>query len=269
MPLPMPSAIAGFLEVARHNQFGHAAYLNGITRNGGWWYYFPEAIALKSPVALLAGLSICLAIVFFRRTQLPRWTILCAPALAILVPAMLGNLNIGIRHVLPAIPFLYILVVYMMHRARLGPTAITLLLIAFLETSLVHPDYLAFFNILAGGPANGDKFLLDSNLDWGQDHARLKRWLDEHAQGREVTLRLFGNVRLRDWPHSGYDFVPPLSPPRGLLAISKSVAGGVFPRTYTTEGGLPMIEPPIPPLHRLRHVATIGYSIDIYDLDGP
>jgi tetratricopeptide (TPR) repeat protein len=36
---------------------------------------------------------------------------------------------------------------------------------------------LAYFNIAAGGSAGGHRWLLDSNLDWGQDDRRLARWL--------------------------------------------------------------------------------------------
>jgi len=38
-----------------------------------------------------------------------------------------------------------------------------------LQWQTVAPHYLAYFNELAGGPANGFKELADSNLDWGQD----------------------------------------------------------------------------------------------------
>jgi hypothetical protein len=32
-----------------------------------------------------------------------------------------------------------------------------------------HPHYLSYFNEIAGGPGNGWRWLLDSNIDWGQD----------------------------------------------------------------------------------------------------
>ena len=39
-----------------------------------------------------------------------------------------------------------------------------------------HPHHLAYFNEIAGGPANGYRHLVDSNLDWGQDLKRLAAW---------------------------------------------------------------------------------------------
>lgn len=37
------------------------------------------------------------------------------------------------------------------------------------STLCVYPHQLAYFNELAGGPENGHRHLLGSNLDWGQD----------------------------------------------------------------------------------------------------
>lgn len=44
-----------------------------------------------------------------------------------------------------------------------------------------HPHQLAYFNEVAGGPENGHKHLLHSNLDWGQDLLYVKDWLDARA----------------------------------------------------------------------------------------
>lgn len=42
----------------------------------------------------------------------------------------------------------------------------------------VYPHQLACFNEIAGGPEDGWRHLLGSNLDWGQDFLFLARWLD-------------------------------------------------------------------------------------------
>ena len=61
-----------------------------------------------------------------------------------------------------------------------------------------YPNYLAYFNRIAGGPANGYKHLVDSSLDWGQDLPGLKRWLKEHdldSPGKTpVYLAYFGQA---------------------------------------------------------------------------
>ena len=43
-----------------------------------------------------------------------------------------------------------------------------------LESLYRWPNYLAYFNLLAGGPAHGYQHLADSSLDWGQDLPALR-----------------------------------------------------------------------------------------------
>jgi hypothetical protein len=64
---------------------------------------------------------------------------------------------------------------------------------AVFESARVRPDFLAYFNHLAGGPANGWRLLGDSSLDWGQNLPRLAAWLRVHRTGDErVYLSNFG-----------------------------------------------------------------------------
>ena len=71
----------------------------------------------------------------------------------------------------------------------------TILVWQAVESSWLRPDYLTYFNQIAGGPKNGYRHLVDSSLDWGQDLPALKRWLDQHpeqsAAGR-LYLAYFG-----------------------------------------------------------------------------
>ena len=71
----------------------------------------------------------------------------------------------------------------------------------------VHPNYLAYFNEAAGGPSRGWRWLVDSNIDWGQDLPLLAKWQREHPD-RPVHLKYFGTVE----PELYVD-VKPLSPP--------------------------------------------------------
>ena len=77
----------------------------------------------------------------------------------------------------------------------------TLILVAWhaLESVNIRPNYLAYFNQLAGGPSQGYKHLADSSLDWGQDLPALKKWLDgqglQQPGGSGVYLSYFGTAR--------------------------------------------------------------------------
>ena len=67
------------------------------------------------------------------------------------------------------------------------------------ESVTIRPNYLAYFNQLAGGPSQGYKHLADSSLDWGQDLPALKQWLDGEGLQRRarasVYLSYFGTAR--------------------------------------------------------------------------
>lgn len=185
--------------------------------------------------------------------------------------ALATNLNIGHRHLLPTYPALCILAgaaalwirpVFEPVRepvpprgrerrrqrsetrrrsaqtgwtmaAAIGTTG--LLAWHVVESVSIRPHYLAYFNQLVGGPANGYKRLADSSLDWGQDLPALKQWLDEQRlppDGSGVYLSYFGTARpeyygIRATPLAGFiDRRPPEPPARlggGVYCVSATV----------------------------------------------
>jgi len=255
LTVPMPALFLGVAELLHHNSMGHFTYFNGHVGQHGSWWYFPEAIALKSTIALLAGLGIAiLVLVFSRHRQPQRMLCIVIPGIIFLGASMMSQINIGVRHVLPVIPFICLFIAMQLARRRAVLMGL-LIAGAFVETIAVHPDYLSFFNRLAGGAGGGERFLLDSNLDWGQDQWRLRQWLGTNARGRVVTARSFGNPRLYEWPGEGFNLLPPDAPPQGLFAISRNFAYDVYPSPV-----------PMSPIRRLQPIAHIGNSIDVYDL---
>lgn len=102
-----------------------------------------------------------------------------------------GNLNIGIRHLFPIMPFLYMFIAKtlfdMWKRQKDAFTqklfSILLLIIALSVMAvgiLAYPNYLSYFNSAFGGHTNGYQYVTDSNYDWGQDVKRLKTFVDSH-----------------------------------------------------------------------------------------
>jgi hypothetical protein len=141
-----------------------------------------------------------------------------------------------------------------------------------IETAAVHPDYVSFFNIAAGGARNGERYLIDSNLDWGQDLCRLSQWLrtSDLARGRPIALRVFGD---HDPPLSQLGIDPaltkvPLEPRRGLLAISKNVKHRLHGAIVEPNGTMVLGED-YSWLAGYPVIAHVGDSIDVYDLDHP
>ncbi|MGD0388454.1 MAG: glycosyltransferase family 39 protein [Tepidisphaeraceae bacterium] len=255
-PIPMPSFFLALARQSVHNRFGHLAYLNGHVSSQGWWYYFPEVLALKSPIGFLAASLIALGL-FLGRRQWRDWAMrhVLLPPAVFLLAAMTSNIDIGVRYVLPAIPFLYLFAAIQLVRPGWVWVLACLMLCSALETAAVHPDYLGYFNLAAGGSSGGDRFALDSNLDWNQDVYRLADWIGANAPGRPCAIRLTGRRNAPLLRQLRLDPESLVASPHGrMLFISKNVR---------------LIDRPLPWLARYRPIARVGDSIDVYDLTAP
>jgi hypothetical protein len=161
-----------------HNTNGHPAWLLGEARRYGWWYYFPVALAVKTPLALLVLLLVGIGVCWRNRRRVA-YLMPLAFSLGVLLPAMAGNVNIGVRHVLPIyLAFSVMGAVGLVQLARLsnrkawaGAVAGALVLWLAATGALHHPDYIPYFNELVTGQP--DRVLCDSDYDWGQDTKRL------------------------------------------------------------------------------------------------
>ena len=188
LQLPAREFIRGIQTVMQHNDEGHLSYLLGDVEQNGWWYYFPVVIAVKTPLPFLGlvfiGLVATIKHIRTRRDDVQ----MLVPALVSLVVlgvAMTSNINIGQRHILPIYPLLAMTAGYgtfylwtSIGHKQLGRFAAIALLIWYLASTIAaHPDYLAYFNELAGD--HPENIVVDSNLDWGQDILRLSRTLKE------------------------------------------------------------------------------------------
>jgi Dolichyl-phosphate-mannose-protein mannosyltransferase len=184
LPLPAPQLFSGLKMVADHNQGGHYAYLLGARSTTGWWYFYPVVLAVKTPLMFLVLLGFG-ALVPFREMRPPgtrAWLPLAFSG-GILIVGMFSRINIGVRHILPVyIGFSLAAAIALIRMLELGETrkwirgSLAVLLVWMAVSSLwTHPDYLAYFNELAGN--RPENVLLDSDLDWGQDMKRLSKRL--------------------------------------------------------------------------------------------
>jgi hypothetical protein len=181
---PAPELSSGIQTVLKHNREGHPAFLLGKTGRAGWWYYYPVALAVKTPLPLLILLGAGLVLAIRRRRE-PAWRLPVAFAFGILVFCLSSHINIGVRHVLPVYVAFSILaalavlwLIELSRTARWAGWAVGVLLIWLAAGGAwKHPDYIAYFNELAG--SEPERILVDSDLDWGQDMKRLGRRLHE------------------------------------------------------------------------------------------
>jgi Flp pilus assembly protein TadD len=189
-----PDFFKGLALLAGHESAGHWAFLCGQWRSTGWWYYFPVTIAVKTPLPLLL-LTIVGLVMWLRglRRFSFQHAIPWVAALMYLVFAIIGNINIGVRHLLPMFALLAVGTALQLslrsRRVQLSGWLCTGWLLVV--TWRAYPYFIEYFNEVAGGSSNGYQWLVDSNLDWGQDVKRLKHFLDEQAM-TNIDLAYFG-----------------------------------------------------------------------------
>jgi len=192
----LPAFVRGLSIGLRHSGKGHVAYLMGDYSETGWWYYFLFAYLVKTPVGtlIIVGLTVG-ALAFGRRIRLRDEAFLWIPIVVTVGVTCLWKVNIGLRHLLPIYPFLYLAAgrlasspaarvdggarSLLRRRAAGALVAIAVIALAgdLVEAVRIAPDHLAYFNALVGGPENGHRYLLDSNLDWGQSSKALRGFM--------------------------------------------------------------------------------------------
>jgi len=251
---------------------GRTSYLLGDISSNGFWHYFPVAFAVKTPLPTLVMLLVALAIMVFGRRLHANDLFLLIPAVCFFSIAVFSRMNIGLRHILPIYPFLFVWIggsvaKTWLSKDRIGKYGIVILGAWLVGSSLkTYPDYLAFFNEIVGGPANGHRVLVDSNIDWGQDLKGLKRWMTE-KKVKKITFAYFGTA---DPAHYEIDAV---HAPGSMTILWRPERDGSLPSPYfaisaTHLAGVYLAQPDTyAPFRGKKPVATIGHSILVFSKD--
>lgn len=182
LPLPYFNTLGRQVGVAAS---GWANYLLGEVSREGWRHYYVVALAVKETVPFLLLLGAALLSLRLLRPRREEWVLL-APFALFLTVFSLSHVQIGVRYLLPALPFLFVftsrLALAEGRAARVLRVALPALLVAHAASvSLCGRDLISYFNEPSGGPARGWRLLADSNLDWGQNRSRAARWAVEHG----------------------------------------------------------------------------------------
>ena len=282
----LPEGFVYGFALARMGAEGRSSYLRGEHSEVGFPSYFLWTVLLKTSLIALFLMSwACLKMLRGRATG-GGWFLLF-PALLFFVAALGSRLNIGHRHLLPMYPFLFVAAGSLAESwRRLGQRSkrisaalvpASIISSAFLvmtppwSPQAVYPHHLEYFNELAGGPAQGHRSLVDSNVDWGQDLGQLKRWTEAHPGSEPINLCYFGTADPRYYGlrHrnllGGYgseaeqDFG---SAATGVLAISATnLEGAAWTADTRAEWGRFMAGRHAQPIGR------VGYSMLLYQLD--
>ena len=297
LPLPLPAEYIRGVDVQRLDfEKGMKSFLNGEIRDGGWWYYYAYGFLYKCPLGtiILVGWAAALTL---PRIAAGLWQSLFPPRdsssresnapgivneLFLWLPALLlfvfissqSGFSRHFRYVLPIFPFLFVAVCRVavcwgrcVHygKLRLIARALSVMLVLWSVSSslAVFPHSISYFNEVAGGPDNGHKHLIDSNIDWGQDMWLLKDWIESHPQARPFFVAYHNFIDYQ--AITGMDFPePPRDPPAtgnaqvlddygphpGYFAVD---VYSLFLGKYTY-------------FRRLTPIAKAGYSIFIFRL---
>ena len=211
--LPAPALFTGLLQVAHHDKVGHPNFLLGKeSKEKGWWYYFPIAVAVKTPIGFLL---LYLAGAWILARPRPGLEHVLIP-IAILNIGMFSAINIGIRHMLP----MYVPMAIVAAAGALRHRVIGALLVAWIVIGslVVHPDYIPWMNAFAG--RHPETVLEDSNFDWGQDILRLVRVLRKHGSPR-IGYDVFTSVRPSNVHYTDGYLLDPHTKSSGWIVVSE------------------------------------------------
>lgn len=239
---PLAHYFLGVLMVLQRSAGGNTGYFMGEVSATGWRDYFPIVYLLKEPLPLLIMLIISFAVTSaniikklksrfnfkYQFANFLNYLGTHGPEFSMLVFVIIywgyslkSPLNIGIRHLLPTFPFVYILIaaglknwvrnsfsentakkffawllqkIKQFFKVSFKTGLVFVLLIWYLVESLsTAPYFLSYFNEIGGGVWNGYRYVTDSNYDWGQDLKRLENFVNEQGLAREkIAIDYFG-----------------------------------------------------------------------------
>jgi hypothetical protein len=191
---PLANYLAGAVSVVGRVGSGADPIMLGELRNGGSALFFPLSFALKETIPAVAGTLLALGFLAFlvlkRREQkiLDGVSFILIPLIIYGSFAVASRFNLGIRHILPAIAMAYFLVGWAVSYAfsrewKIARIAVSLGgLWILLSTFLASPNFIAYFNesvSLIRMPRY--EIFVDSNLDWGQNLIRLRKFLSKEG----------------------------------------------------------------------------------------
>ena len=258
---------------------GYTAFMAGEFQKR-FLSYFAVAWLLKEPVASIV-LVVSGLILVLRSKRLPPLTklFLLLPAVVLFLAHTFLADNLGIRYIIPVLPFGYLLggvalsrligsgIVW--KRALAGVLCLWLVVAAI----GIYPDHLSYFNESAcllrnpsqigldGGSRCGPLWLDDSNVDWGAGLKQLRAWMNRHALNRKIRFAYFGS-----FPPEAYGLayemidIPKLmpEPTPGLYVVSAHVLARALAlgRTQYNGGGAWLLRP----------TAIVGRCLYVYEV---
>ncbi len=244
----------GVASVMNHVRIGQEAFLMGEVYYHGRWYFYPFDLALKTPLAFLFLAVWGIWITARNGIRHRDWRVIVpgASAVAVLLSILTSSLNLGIRYLLPIYPLMAVasaggLPALWSKSGWRRAFVVGLIGWTVVSSALHHPDYLAYFNELAG--PKPEIYLVESDLDWGQDALRLRDKLTELGVER-FSISYFGNFDFDRMGFPPHEDLVPGQPVKGWVAVSLTKRA-LHPKNFAW-------------LRGHDPVCRVGKSIDLY-----
>lgn len=299
VPVPLPKSYVQGIDVQKADfEKGLPSYLFGQWEDRGWWYYYVICAVLKVPLGIwgLGLLTVGMRLWPFhpvdsfirrqRNAMRPErrryragqsdeaYVLLFGVVLFAFVSSQSG-ISRHFRYVLPAFPFFFIWISNIARVAVRKPRTVGIVAagaVIWTTTSslAIYPHSMSYFNELAGGPQGGHRYLLDANIDWGQDVLYLKKWCEEHPEARPLHV-LFRNSFSEDLLGIANQGLPPPGPTtesHGEI-VDEHATDRLGPQPGWYACSVDRIHAPHGKYRyflQFTPVATAGYSIYIYHI---
>jgi len=221
--------LLGIMLVVARVAGGNATFIMGHVSDKSIAWFFPVAWLIKTPITIIVlFISSIVAFVVRKKTKEGAWigSLFLVPIIVYWAFTLKGSLNIGIRHLMPTIPFVLLMIAYLVYPIfnttkkyliqKILLAALALFLI--ISTMSYYPSFIGYFNETVPRDQRYN-YLVDSSLDWGQDLLRLKKYIDDNDI-KSIKLDYFGGSQpgyyipqAKEW-HSSY------GPTTGWIAVS-------------------------------------------------
>jgi hypothetical protein len=263
IPVPAPEFFDGIRTLRSQNRGGSRGYFLGHVKKSGWWYFFLVAVSLKTPLAaLLLAAAGAMNVAWRYWRDRSNWE-LAAPVIAaamIMISSAPSKLDSGVRYVMPIFLFIAILSGFALselwgrqsRQMLVRATAVLLFTWLALSSASAHPDYLSYFNELAG--RDPSRYIVIGDLDWGQDLTRLSAYLRQHSvKHLSIAYAAYFDPVPLGLPET--ERIPcNASRPSGWIAIELR-ASKVYPECFSWLAG--------------QHpIAKVGKTMSVYYLPG-
>ncbi len=206
----------------------------GTLREGPVYMYYPVALLVKTPAALIVlaaiGLFASVATLRGRRdgaTQQDRLLAgFCLLGSFVVLSVLCWKSTVcEARYLSAVLPLLYVasaIGIATLHARWCRVFTALLAAAAAVEVAAASPHYLAFGNVLVGGPRGSWWYVSSRDVDRGQNLYRVRRWVDRHLSSHPVAI-VYSPLELAFFGLS--DAVRPTSTPQAVLVSVAFVTG--------------------------------------------